>query len=180
MDPKCSPKGALEASKRPLGAESCFRMLFGVMLDPLKSSKMELKFDQTSPRHSESTIFRGSGGPRMSPKWIQNKKKGVQITKMAQDGAHEWLPSMIVHPFGDFLGPPGEAKNHQKSYNFQNCVSWMPRNIFMFHQRDKLSMSCLNPNPANGTYQNTCRVSKSIFDVNMSKWERLFENPPLG
>ncbi len=48
MDPKCSPKGALEASKRPLGAESGFRMLFGVILDPLKSSKMELKFEQKS------------------------------------------------------------------------------------------------------------------------------------
>ena len=46
MDPKCSPKGALEVSKRPLGAESGFRMLFGVILDPLKSSKMDLKFDQ--------------------------------------------------------------------------------------------------------------------------------------
>ena len=112
MDPKCSPKGALEASKQPLGAESGFRMLFGVILDPLKSSKMELKFDQKSsadlgvsfgyleasggrlgldfgvilgsilgsrarhaifaeipPRHSESTIFRGSGGPKVRPKW---------------------------------------------------------------------------------------------------------------
>ena len=48
MDPKCSPKGALEVSKRPLGAESGFSMLFGVILDPPKSSKMELKFDQTS------------------------------------------------------------------------------------------------------------------------------------
>ena len=48
MDPKCSPKGALEASKRPLGAESGFRVLFGVILDPPKSSKMELKFDQKS------------------------------------------------------------------------------------------------------------------------------------
>ena len=48
MDPKCSPKGALEASKRPLGAEISFRMLFGFILDPLKSSKMELKFDQKS------------------------------------------------------------------------------------------------------------------------------------
>ena len=114
MDPKCSPKGALEVSKRPLGAESGFSMLFGVILDPPKSSKMELKFDQTSsadlelsfglfeslwgsfggsiwgsfgapfwapgrvmpflrkiaPRHSESAIFRGSGGPKMSPKWV--------------------------------------------------------------------------------------------------------------
>ena len=34
MDPKCSPKGALETSKRPLGAESGFRMLFGVILGP--------------------------------------------------------------------------------------------------------------------------------------------------
>ena len=48
MDPKCSPKGALEVSKRPLGAESGFSMLFGVILDPPKSSKMELKFDQRS------------------------------------------------------------------------------------------------------------------------------------
>ena len=48
MDPKCPPKDALEASKRPLGAESGFRVLFGVILDPPKSSKMELKFDQKS------------------------------------------------------------------------------------------------------------------------------------
>ena len=53
--------------------------------------------------------------PRMDPKWMQNREKGVQMTKMAQDGAHERLPSMIVHPFSDFLGPPWEAKNHQKS-----------------------------------------------------------------
>ena len=46
MDPKCSPKGALEVSKRPLGAESGFSMLFAVILDPPKSSKMELKFNQ--------------------------------------------------------------------------------------------------------------------------------------
>ena len=31
---KCFPKSALEASKRPLGAESGFRVLFGVILDP--------------------------------------------------------------------------------------------------------------------------------------------------
>ena len=36
MDPKCPPKGALEASKRPLGAESGFRVLFGIILDPPK------------------------------------------------------------------------------------------------------------------------------------------------
>ena len=53
--------------------------------------------------------------PRMDPKWIQNREKGVQMTKMAQDGAHEWLSPMMVHPFDTFLGPPGEAKNHQKS-----------------------------------------------------------------
>ena len=53
--------------------------------------------------------------PRMDPKWMQNREKGVQMTKMAQDGAHERLPSMIGHPFSDFLGPPWEAKNHQKS-----------------------------------------------------------------
>ena len=48
MDPKCSPKGALEVSKRPLGAESGFSMLFGVILDLPKSFKMELQFDQKS------------------------------------------------------------------------------------------------------------------------------------
>ena len=53
MDPKCPPKGALEASKRPLGAESGFRELFGVILDPPKSSKMELKFNQKSSAHLE-------------------------------------------------------------------------------------------------------------------------------
>ena len=53
MDPKCPPKGALEASKRPLGAESGFRVLFGVILDAPKSSKMELKFDQQSSVYLE-------------------------------------------------------------------------------------------------------------------------------
>ena len=48
MRPTWTPKGALEASKRPLGAESCFRELFGVILDPPKSSNMELKFNQKS------------------------------------------------------------------------------------------------------------------------------------
>ena len=113
MDPKCLPKGALEASKRPMDAEIDFRVLFGATLDPQKSSKIELKCDKIkrlvggiflaiwrplgvvwgsiwgsfwapfwapgrvmpfllkiAPRHSESTIFRGSGGPKMNPKWV--------------------------------------------------------------------------------------------------------------
>ena len=53
MDPKCTPKGALEASKRPLGAESGFRELFIVILDPPKSSKLELTFNQQSSAHLE-------------------------------------------------------------------------------------------------------------------------------
>ena len=48
MRPTWTPKGALEASRRPLGAESGFRELFVVILDPPKSSKMELTFDQKS------------------------------------------------------------------------------------------------------------------------------------
>ena len=51
MRPTWTPKGALEASKRPLGAESGFRELFGVILDPPKSSKMELKVNQQSSAH---------------------------------------------------------------------------------------------------------------------------------
>ena len=64
MDPKCSPKGALEVSKRPLGAESGFSMLFGVILDPPKSSKMELKFDQKSSADLELSLgyLKASGG----------------------------------------------------------------------------------------------------------------------
>ena len=61
MDPKCSPKGALEASKRPLGAESGFRMLFGVILDPPKSSKMELKLDQKSSAYLELSFWPSGG-----------------------------------------------------------------------------------------------------------------------
>ena len=52
--------------------------------------------------------------PRMDPKLMQNREKGVQMTKMAQDGAHEWSGSMTVQPRDTFLGPPGEPKNHQK------------------------------------------------------------------
>ena len=51
MRPTWTPKGALEASKRPLGAESGFRELFGVILDLPKSSKLELKFNQKSSAH---------------------------------------------------------------------------------------------------------------------------------
>ena len=54
MDPKW---GALEASKRPLGAESGFRVLFGVILDPPKSSKMELEFDQKSSVYLEVSFW---------------------------------------------------------------------------------------------------------------------------
>ena len=57
MDPKCPPKGALEASKRPLGAESGFRMLFGIILDPPKSPKMELEFDQKSSTYLEVSVW---------------------------------------------------------------------------------------------------------------------------
>ena len=57
MDPKCSPKGALETSKRPLGAESGFRMLFGVILDLLKSSKMELKVIKKSSADLEVSFW---------------------------------------------------------------------------------------------------------------------------
>ena len=57
MDPKCPPKGALEASQRPLGAESGFRVLFGVILDPPKSSNLELKFDQKSSVYLEVSFW---------------------------------------------------------------------------------------------------------------------------
>ena len=56
MRPTWTPKGALEASKRPLGAESGFRELFGVILDPPKSSKLELKFNQKI-KHPFGGIF---------------------------------------------------------------------------------------------------------------------------
>ena len=57
MRPTWTPKGALEASKRPLGAESGFRELFGVILDPPKSSKWELKFDQESSAHLDVYVW---------------------------------------------------------------------------------------------------------------------------
>ena len=57
MDPKCPPKGALQASKRPLGTESGFTVLFEVILDPPKSSKMELKFDQKSSAYLEVSFL---------------------------------------------------------------------------------------------------------------------------
>ena len=48
MRPKWIPNAPQRVPWRPLGAESGFSMLFGVILDPPKSSKMELKFDQKS------------------------------------------------------------------------------------------------------------------------------------
>ena len=42
------PKGCPGGLPATLGAESGFRELFGVILDPPKSSKMELKFGQKS------------------------------------------------------------------------------------------------------------------------------------
>ena len=67
MRPTWTPKGALEASRRPLGAESGFRELFGVILDPPKSSKLELKFNQKSSADLEVSFLlfgnlRGSFG----------------------------------------------------------------------------------------------------------------------
>ena len=46
----------------------------------------------------------------MDPKWTQNREKGVQLPKMAQDGAQEWSPPMSVTPWGTFLGPPVSPK----------------------------------------------------------------------
>ena len=45
--------GCPGASRRPLGAENGFRELFGVILDPPKSSKLELKFNK-----NEAPIWR--------------------------------------------------------------------------------------------------------------------------
>ena len=45
------PKGCPGGLPATLGAESGFRELFGVILDPPKSSKMELKFNQKSSAH---------------------------------------------------------------------------------------------------------------------------------
>ena len=57
MRPTWTPKGALEASQRPLGAESGFRKLFGVILDPPKSSKMELKVNKKSSADLEVSFW---------------------------------------------------------------------------------------------------------------------------
>ena len=65
MRPTWTPKGALEASKRPLGAESGFREFFGVILDPPKSSKMELKFKQKSSAHLEVYFWLEASGGRL-------------------------------------------------------------------------------------------------------------------
>ena len=57
MGPTCLPKGALEASKRPLDAEIDLRLLVGVIFDLPKSSKLELKFDQTSSADLERSFW---------------------------------------------------------------------------------------------------------------------------
>ena len=151
MGPKCSPKSALEASKRPLGAESGFRELFGVILDPPKSSKMELEFIQNvkrpfgciflavwrtlgivwgsilgsfwapfwapgrvmpflqkiAPRHSESMIFTGSGGPKMRPKWIPNAPHRVPWRSPSDHRA----PKAVL---ACFLGSSSTPQNRPK------------------------------------------------------------------
>ena len=53
MKPKWIPNAPQRVPWRSPSAESGFRVLFGVILEPPKSSKMELKFDQTSSAYLE-------------------------------------------------------------------------------------------------------------------------------
>ena len=56
--------GHLEASGGRLGLDVV--VILGSILG---SRARHAIFVKIAPRHSESTIFRGSGGPKMSPKW---------------------------------------------------------------------------------------------------------------
>ena len=60
MRPTWTPKGALEASRRPLGAESGFRELFGVILDPF-GPKADFSIKTLPPKNSDF-FFRGASG----------------------------------------------------------------------------------------------------------------------
>ena len=77
---------------------------------------------KTCSKNDANSWNTGAGGARMNLKWLQNRKKGVQITKMAQDGAHEWSGPMMRQPWDTFWGPPWEPKNHQKSTFSQKNV----------------------------------------------------------
>ena len=58
------PRGSQIGIFKDLGAESDFRVLFGAILDPPKSSKMELKFVQLSSAYLEVCFcyLEASGG----------------------------------------------------------------------------------------------------------------------
>ena len=62
-----------------------------------------------APRHSESTIFRGSGGPNMSPKW---DPKSLPAATWLQERLGS-LPGSIFKHFGVHFGAP---KSVEKRY----------------------------------------------------------------
>ena len=62
-----------------------------------------------APRHSESKIFRGSGGPKMSPKW--DPKQHPAATWLQERLGS--LPGSIFKHFGVHFGAP---KSVEKRY----------------------------------------------------------------
>ena len=128
MRPTWTPKGALEASKRPLGAESGVRELFGVILDLPKSSKLELKFNQKSSAHLEVlflAVWRPLGvvwGSILGSFWAPFWAPGRIFTKTSTALQRE-------HDFQGFGGSKNETEMDPKvasSGNLATRASWEP------------------------------------------------------
>ena len=80
-----------------------------------KGSKVKKMTSKTWSKNDANSSKNGPGGARMHQKWSQNREKCAESPKVAT----RWLPRPLypegLVDFQQFLGPPWEPKNHQKS-----------------------------------------------------------------
>ena len=75
---------------------------------------------KVAPRHSESTIFRGSGGPKMSPKKVpKSHPAGTWLQERLGS-----LPGSIFKHFGIHFGAPKSVDNGTKNELIVGAGAW--------------------------------------------------------